>query len=77
MTVASKITGIHGKPLSIQPASIKGTPRPELSWFRNGELLNNSEMIEIDEITGRLLFLTVSIDDSGKFIYSFYLDYLD
>ena len=65
MTLASKITGISGKPLSIQPATIKGSPRPELNWFKNGEILRNSEVIEVDEITGRLLFLTLSIDDSG------------
>ena len=59
---------VSGKPLSVQPGSIKGIPKPSVTWFKNGEMLQNSPRLEIDPITGRLLFVTVTLDDGGKYV---------
>ena len=57
-----------GKPLSLLPGVIKGVPRPSLTWYKNGEPLQQNEKYEIDELTGRLLFVTVDSEDSGSYI---------
>ena len=47
---------------------IKGVPRPSLTWYKNGEPLEQNQKYEIDELTGRLLFVTVDSEDSGNYI---------
>ena len=47
---------------------IKGVPRPSLTWYKNGEPLQQNQKYEIDELTGRLLFVTVDSEDSGNYI---------
>ena len=50
------------------PGVIKGVPRPSLTWYKNGEPLEQNQKYEIDELTGRLLFVTVDSEDSGNYI---------
>ena len=39
-----------------------------LTWYKEGERLEQNEKYEIDELTGRLLFVTVDLEDSGTYL---------
>lgn len=57
---------LSGKPLSLQPGVVKGVPRPQLTWYRNGEIMDSIEgRYEVDPITGRLLFVNLDTYDAG------------
>ena len=68
LNIAPRWTAISGLPFTIQPTQIRGFPEPKLSWYRNGRAVVPSEILTFDEKTGRLLFVVLNTEDSGRYV---------
>ena len=68
LNISPRWTAIAGLPFTIQPTQLRGFPPPTLTWYRNVRAIEPSETLTFDEKTGRLLFVVLTTEDSGRYI---------
>ena len=68
ISIPHRFTATAGSPFTMKPETVRGLPGPTFSWRKDGEKLFSDKYRNVDETIGRLIFVVLEPEDSGRYV---------